>query len=187
MPYVFKKGVFLLSLKFFLLSCFFSVRAEAELHVEPYVGLSMVYTNKSPTVNVSNLINSQYWTGPNMGIRLGYSSLGLAVGGDVAVGRWSALGKNTDGTLTPILPGLFVSYKLPLLLKLYAVGIPHSWVSASSNTNKKSCRGRGVKLGFSWISFPFLSVNLEYMPLHFGGEVCNSWSHTASIYTSLTF
>ena len=197
MRYVFQNKAFFLILRLFpplVFSLFFSFEGKAKLHVEPYAGFSLSWTTgkkSGPDVTTASgitaLINGPYYAGPNMGMRIGYSSLGFAVGGDFALGRWMAVGTNRKESLTPFLPGLFVSYKLPMLFKLYAVGIPYASAQAVSGEHKKTCLTQGVKLGGSYISLPFLSINLEYMPLHFGGKSCNIWSHTGVIYANFTF
>ena len=128
-------------------------------------------------------------------MRLGYSSLGLAVGVDFTVGRWTSMYKEgfkdfrAKENITPILPGIFVSYKMPLLFRAYASLIPHSPVQFidEERASKYCKKSRGMKLGISYLSLPFISVNFEYMPLYIGGQDCGSWSHTGTAYLNFIF
>ena len=176
----------------------------AKIHIEPYVGLSGTYTGSKPvkkdtfedhSLAVDYLSEGRYYGGMNMGMRVGYSSLGLAVGLDFTVGRWTSLYKENFVSfrnreiMTPILPGLFVSYKLPMLFRAYASLIPHAFVHFTSQDGEsRYCNQvRGAKFGLSYLSLPFLSVNFEYLPMHIGGQNCNSWSHTGAVYANFTF
>ena len=139
--------------------------------------------------------NSSYYHGITPGMRLGYRSLNLAVGLDFSFGYWKSLKKegitNFRGqqNLIPLLPGLFVSYKLPILFRVYGALIPQASVSVRTQNQSHSCnKSRAMKFGFSYLSLPFLSINFEWMPMFIGGTGdCRSWSHTGSIYGNITF
>ena len=195
----------LYSLCFLFGLSFFSSLGFAKIHIEPYIGWSLTYTNKKPLQKETLKSGSdsfqyfkegRYYSGPTPGMRLGYSSLGLAVGLDFTFGNWMSIYKENSKSFTnqetirPILPGLFVSYKLPLLLRAYASLIPHAPIQFTSANEQESSyckKSRGLKIGVSYLSIPFLSVNFEYLPLYIGGENCNSWSHTATIYANFIF
>ena len=180
---------------------FFFFLSWAKFHIEPYVGLSATYTNSRPLIQKSSeavqfLKEGRYYAGLTPGMRLGYSSLGLAVGLDMSVSHLRSLYKENfqafknQETLNFYLPGLFVSYKFPLLLRAYATLIPQAITQLKSHKEEKNlyCKqSRGVKLGISYLSLPFLSVNLEYLPLYMGGTNCRSWSHTGTVYANFTF
>lgn len=177
----------------------------AKIHIEPYIGWSLTYTNKRPlqkeTLNSAlqsfqYFTEGRYYTGPTPGMRLGYSALGLAVGVDFTFGNWVSIYRDefipftNQETIRPILPGLFVSYKLPLLFRAYATLVPHAPVQFTSKNETKSTycsQSRGLKLGISYLSLPFLSVNFEYLPLYIGGDNCGSWSHTGTVSANFTF
>lgn len=182
----------------------FSPLAQAKIHIEPYAGWSWTFTNSNPikqdtvegvTSTVKYLDGGRHYTGPSAGMRIGYSSLGLAVGVDFTVGRWTSFYKEGfkefrgKENITALLPGLFVSYKLPLLFRAYASLLPHSPVHFTNEEGySRSCKqSRGMKLGLSYLSLPFISVNFEYMPLYIGGQDCGSWSHTGSAYVNFIF
>ena len=171
----------------------------AKWHIEPYAGLNLTFTssknilsNPSVRTTQSTIREGELYGGFIPGIRLGYSSMGLAVGGDFSVGRWYALGPDTPRkNITPLLPGLFVSYKLPAFLRFYLTLIPYTFVYISDparQVNNQLCNNsRGAKLGVSYISLPFLSINLEYLPLYILGTDCKAWSHSGVIYASFLF
>lgn len=182
----------------------FSPLSLAKIHIEPYVGWSFTFTNSKPLIpktsnktneTISYIKEGRYYSGPTLGMRVGYSSLGLAVGVDFSVGRWVSLYKENfvpfrnQETITPYLPGLFVSYKLPLFFRLYAILIPQAPVQFTSQENEsKYCKeSRGAKFGVSYLSLPFVSINFEYLPLYISGKDCRSWSHTGTVYANFIF
>ena len=172
----------------------------AKWHIEPYAGLNFTFTSsKNISLNQPSLETAQatikegeLYGGFIPGIRLGYSSMGLATGADFSIGRWFALGPATHKkTITPGLPGLFVSYKLPAFFRFYLTVIPYTVVHFSDpggEVESQYCKNsRGAKLGMSYLSLPFLSINLEYLPLYILGTNCKTWSHTGAIYASFIF
>lgn len=171
--------------------------SEAKVHIEPYAGWGVTIISSEPLTkeNSNSAINTigylrkgEYYQGPTAGMRLGYSKLGLAVGVDFTTGHWDSIGNQNKKTIIPIMPALFVSYKLPLLFRAYASLIPQSITRINTSENSQNCTGtRGGKLGISYLSLPFLSVNLEYMPLYIGGNNCSSWSHSGTAYVNFTF
>ena len=178
----------------------FAAAAGAGLHLEPYLGYGLTVTNPQPAGKadgaknaVHYFLNSKYYHGPSAGARIGYKSFGLSVGLDAAVGSWQALYDRES--LTPFLAGLFVSYRLPMLFRIYAVFLPGllaptAFVNVAGPEADKlssSCRAMGGKLGVSYFSMPFLSVNLEYMPLYIKGRNCLAWSHTGTAYLNFLF
>ena len=182
----------------------------AKIYIEPYVGYSFTALgtenfskknllekqaiDKKTQQVLSELSEKRFYQGISPGMRLGYSSLGLAVGVDLTVGYWkSVFGTDFTSfidrqTIVPILPGLFVSYKLPLLFRAYASLIPQARVQLKTKEGDQNCnRSRGGKLGLSYLSLPFFSVNFEYQPLYIGGVNCHFWSHTGTVSANFTF
>ena len=190
---------------YFSLGLFFTPLSSAKIHIEPYVGFSLISTNSRPLIEktrkqtteaINYLSEGRYYGGLTSGMRLGYSSLGLAVGMDITFGYWSSLYKENftpfrnKEILIPTLPGLFVSYKLPLLLRAYAVLIPQALIQFKSQEGdlKSWCNSsRGAKFGLSYLSLPFMSVNFEYLPLYINGKDCHTWSHTGTAYINFIF
>ncbi|MDE0092147.1 MAG: hypothetical protein OXN83_02540 [Oligoflexia bacterium] len=194
---------------FIFLVFFYIPLGRAKIHIEPYVGYSFTAIgtdnfsksllekqsiDKKTRQIIAELGKKQLYHGVSPGMRLGYSSLGLAVGLDFTVGYWkSVYGENFTSfrdrqTVIPILPGLFVSYKLPLLFRAYASLVPQANVLFKTKEGDKNCnRSRAGKIGISYMSLPFLSVNFEYLPLYIGGEGCQFWSHTGTASANFTF
>lgn len=193
------KNKFTAFLVLFVLTLFSTNPSSAKIHVEPYLGYSFTFLSSEPikqhqqtTELIQTAQEGEYFSGISPGIRLGYSSLGLAVGVDASFGWWNSVYSSEDSkTIIPTLPGVFASYKLPLFFRAYAVLIPKAYVQIKSPEDilNTTCNGtRGLKLGVSYLSLPFVSVNFEYLPLYIRGEGCNkSWSHTASAYANFTF
>ena len=191
----------LLALSGFVFSC----SGLAKIHIEPYVGWSLTYTNTKPiqekTLNKAResfnyLKEGRYYHGLTPGMRLGYTSLGLVVGVDMTFGFWKSLyrenftSSHNQETIFPLLPGLFASYKLPMFFRVYATVIPPiaRLYFKNERGDLKSCdRSGGAKLGLSYLSLPFFSVNFEYMPLYIGGTDCQAWSHTGAVHANFTF
>ena len=176
----------------------------SKVHIEPYVGLNFTFVDpdsfikefSSKTAKVINhLREGKYYGGFIPGTRIGYSFNDFAVGGDFSVGRWISLYKEdfvpfySQETITAIMPGLFVSYKLPLFVRLYAVLIPKAPVQFANQRNgSRFCnKSKGAKIGISYISLPFVNVNFEYLPLHIYDKNCSSWTHTGAIYANFIF
>ena len=173
----------------------------SKIHIEPYVGLNFTFVNSNSSIKefsnqtvktISHLKEGKYYGGFIPGVRVGYSFNGLAVGGDFSVGRWISLYKEnfvsfySQETITAIMPGLFVSYKLPLFVRLYAALIPKAPVQFASQRNgSRFCnKSKGVKIGVSYISLPFVNINFEYLPLHIYDKNCSSWTHTGAVYAN---
>ena len=172
----------------------------AKVHIEPYLGLSWTFNNSKPLKvdrdqmkeTLRSFQGGRHYGGLNTGMRLGYSAMGLAVGGDFSIGRWFSLYKDdwtsflNKEALTLYAPGLFVSYKLPLLFRVYATLLPQTFVHVSESEEHRAryCRAGGAKLGLSYFSLPFVSINFEYLPMYIGGGNCHSWSHTGAVYVN---
>lgn len=190
---------------FLLFSGFvFSPSLSAKIHIEPYVGFSGTFVNPKPidkgTLNETGkailyLSEGRIYSGLSSGMRVGYSSLGLAVGLDMNLGYWRSMYKEKftpfhgEEIIVPILPGIFVSYKLPLFFRAYATFIPKAHVQFKNQKgDSQNCnRSMGAKMGVSYLSLPFLSVNFEYMPLYIGGGGCRVWSHSGTVYANIIF
>ena len=203
--------IFLLKKLVFLSFLLFPPLALGKIHIEPYFGYSFtaidveqisknLYAKEQSQLenieeNLKAIGNTSYYHGITPGMRLGYRSLNVAVGVDFTFGFWKSLYKagledfKGSQVLFPVLPGLFASYKLPILFRVYGTLIPQASILVQTQNKSQSCnRSRAMKLGFSYLSLPFLSINLEYMPLFMDGTTnCQSWSHTASIYGNITF
>ena len=193
------------SLKFFT-ACFLFLFSEcllAKLHFEPYAGYGVIFTSDRPLNiqedSISDSLNSikgiQFYHGFSGGARVGYTRLGLAAGLDVTLGRMAG----QSNSLTPILYGVFASYKLPVLFRIYGVLIPGrigSWPLShirvipkhQGDGETQHCEVWGGKAGISYLSLPFISINFEYQPswIPSGGACQEVWSHSLIAYINLT-
>ena len=173
-------------------------QAVAGIHIEPYMGLSWSFSGKKAFTEIASSLQenqkSQHYFGPTPGLRLGWSTLGLAVGLDASLGYWQSVFKEDFSDRRtkkiPMLWGLFASYKFPLLWRAYVVIIPPLsnvlFISQSQN-NTHCSKTAGAKFGFSWISLPFIGINIEYSPMYISGGHCRAYAHTGSAYVNLTF
>jgi len=182
-------------------SLFYSSLSLAKIHIEPYFGYSFTaigkenLSNKNETENLIEEIDQKlellgstgYYHGITPGMRLGYRALNLGLGLDFTFGYWRSFKKQE---IFPVLPGLFISYKLPILFRVYGSVIPRATtiLRTDQDSNKTYNRSQGIKLGFSYLSLPFLSINFEWMPLQIRNKEGSSyWSHTGSVYANITF
>ena len=185
---------------FFCFLFLFSVDCLAKFHFEPYAGYGLTFTGSqlfnptedSPSTSYRHVQEGEFYHGFSGGARIGYSRLGLAFGLDLTWGRITGSSNN----LTPVLYGAFASYKLPLFFRVYGTLIPghlgqwtlsHMYITPRSEDRSTVCAAWGGKLGVSYLSLPFLSINFEYQPLHISGpENCQSLlSH--SLIASINF
>lgn len=194
-----------LKFSIFIISSLATSVSLANLHLEPYAGLAVTYTNArildQEILNTNKATyeyfkSSRYYYGPIFGLRLGYSSLGLAVGLDASAGRWKSvyeenfkLSQNAE-ILTPILAGLFISYKLPLLFRAYAGLFPLAKVNIERKQNELVVcdKSLATKLGVSYLSLPFISVNFEYLFINMQKNPhCPAGSHSGTVYANFLF
>ena len=128
----------------------FSQSSLAGLLIEPFLG-SYDMTNEVEGVSSSvPYEETSEPTGSLMGLKLGYSTFGLAAGADYTIIK----DEENDITAT----GLFVSYKFPVLVKAYATYI----LSAAVDGLKA---GTGTKIGVGFTGLPFVHINLEMYSL----------------------
>ncbi|MBC6415790.1 MAG: hypothetical protein GDA46_05300 [Bdellovibrionales bacterium] len=173
--------------KLFIFLIFFSQLSFSKVHLESYLGYSF-------TLMDANFLNKNSFHGLTPGLRLGYSSLGLATGVDFNVGIWKPfdwkkpLSYSSD-FVTPVFLGLFLSYKLPLFFRVYSTVIPMV-LNLTDKNSSFYCESntQALKIGFSYLSLPFLSINFEWLPMYRGGEKnCRGFSHTVSISGNVIF
>ena len=204
-------------LTFFILTISFP--SLAGIHIEPYVGYGFTIISKDrvtkETLNnvgesFSYLKDGKKFNDLTAGLRLGYRSLGLALGVDFSAAKWESL--TGSEVLTPVTAGIFASYNLPLLFRIYGVLIPKTfaWVSVGVKDKSKAneplviaevlkassqpipfhCKkSSGGKVGLSYLSIPFLSINFEYQSLYIDGDskACGAWSNTGTVFLNFMF
>ena len=167
----------------------------AGFHLEPYAGLGVVVSGnpEGNTNKVSWLLKGDLYRRVALGARVGYTKLGLAFGLDMSGSHHSSLRSFQEESFFTALPGVFISYKLPLFLRAYGVLVPHGFFikrdSEMKSIQESSNPVRGVKLGISYLSVPFLSVNFEYQPLYLAAARGSqgSWLHGITAYLNLIF
>ena len=151
-------------------------KANAALYLEPYVASMMntTYTTDSSDGDVS---------GNSVGARLGFSNMGFAVGFD---GRRSNVtfapetGSDIDYVFTEY--GLFLSYDLPMMFRIWGNYILAGEGVESENTDNKVKKGTGISIGVGYKVLSIISLNLESFSMKYteaesaAGSVDNDFS-----------
>lgn len=144
-----------------LLSSFVAAEAHAGVLVEPMVGYQFGDGDEGSTDHT--------YSGPFLGGRLGYQTLGLMLGLDYRLATFEDKAENTAGVTKDDQKqqkiGAFVGYNLPIMLRAWASY--YFDVSTedddSRNANKgDKYSGDGIGLGIGFTGLPFISLNLEY-------------------------
>ncbi|MBC7419797.1 MAG: hypothetical protein H7328_03630 [Bdellovibrio sp.] len=159
-----------MSMKIALLSVFailtFNQTARAGLLLEPYLGYAFSGDIKGAS--------SYKITGTELGARVGFSTLGFAIGGEYMSGNFKDDAPNSS-TYTNNDLGIFASFKFPILVRVYATFFPSSEFKQSATGYSATIKsGTQTKLGVGFTGFPIISVNLEYLmgsysKVNFGG------------------
>ena len=163
----------------------FSCLCQAGLSIEPFVGVGGFISN-----------SKLYYAAPSIGSRLGYSRWGLMMGVDAGYTNYSPFFRSyeVDQSVAPFKAGVSqmvpaaakitsdaasydvyyigpsVSFGLPLFLDAYASLIwswADSYTGIASSKASLTLSGPGLKVGMSYLSLPFLSINLELQALAF--------------------
>jgi hypothetical protein len=126
--------------------------AQAGILIDPYFGYVVSGSDS----------NSKTITGSDMGIRLGWTTLGFGVGVDATVSG-SYTYKNALGSTssTPAHTGVFVSYQFPILVRGYATYFLNTKTSETVNSNT----GNGTKIGVQYTGLPFIALGLEILTI----------------------
>jgi uncharacterized membrane protein (DUF485 family) len=141
--------------KIFILSSVFCTCTFASLHIDPYVGVS--YLNSTFAAVEHGADNLPL----TMGGRLGYSKLGLSLGGDYETTS-SMKFKNRTQEYDATNIGFFMGYTFPILLRAYATYFVSANMKATGSEVKD---GNGYKVGIGLTILPFIVVNVEYKDL----------------------
>lgn len=140
-----------LSVVFLFLTLAQSVNAS--LLLEPYVGYMSGTIKQNSSSNV---------TGTDFGARIGYSTMiGLAFGAEYE-GASLTDDASIKSTYTIGDLGAFISFKFPVLFRVYGTFVPSSTVKGSSNISFNLNKGTSTKLGLGFTGLPFININLEY-------------------------
>ncbi len=131
-----------------LLILFAGAFADANILIDPYLGYAISGTYGNSTV-----------TGTEMGGRLGWSSLGFAVGLDATIaGSYTYTASNVSISATPFHYGIFASFQFPILFRGYA-----TYFLSTKETDSASnyYTGTGTKIGVQFTGLPFVAIGLE--------------------------
>lgn len=144
-----------------------SLPAQAGLHVEPFLGYHMGKDDSTPENDI---------TGTEMGARVGFSTLGLSVGGELSKGMYD-VDSNPSVDLEPTNMGIFAAFEFPILVRAYATYIINAKADYGSSTE---IEGSGVRLGVGFTGLPFIAINVEYIDTTYdecsGSVACVGWS-----------
>ena len=172
-------------IQFLFILFLFPLLAQAGLAIEPYAGGGLAYFGEMRSgFSIGSRIGYKKF-GFTSGIDAGYSQfyifdLSQEAARTICENRTDSIGiakidipfcdKNTEqnpvSVYNIISAGPSVSFDLPLILSAYA-SITWSWVDKKIDNREKSfpLSGPGVKVGMSYLSLPFLQLNIEAQAL----------------------
>lgn len=117
--------------------------SSASLMVEPILGFESGKFDGS----------TDTFSGSSMGLRLGFSTLGLWVAGDYTMAQL----KHNTSEYSPKDLALTVGYDFPILVRGYASYI----LGTSYESGSSTVSGGGTKLGLGFTMLPLVSINVE--------------------------
>lgn len=131
--------------------------AQAGFLIDPYLGY---------IVSGSNNAGSSL-SGTDMGLRLGWTTLGLGLGVDATVaGTYTYKNGGSSGDYTPMHTGVFVSYTFPILVRAYVTYFVNAKVSTSSPVSA-AVTGNANKIGVQYTGFPFIALGVELYSMNY--------------------
>lgn len=147
--------------------------ANAGLLLEPYFSYKM-----SGSASFSS---GSSMTGNELGARVGYSTLGFAVGVDTTLsGKYTYSNSGVSSDSTPKNIGVFASYTFPILVRGYFAYL----VNAKESFTGAERSGTGTKIGVQFTGLPFVALGLETVSLSYKdlsvAGVTSSSSETAT-------
>ena len=102
--------------------------------------------------------------GNELGVRVGYSVLGFAVGVDTTLnGKYTYSNAGVTSDSTPKNIGIFASYDFPILVRGYFAYL----VNAKESFTGAEYTGTGTKIGVQFTGLPFLAIGLETVSLSY--------------------
>lgn len=142
---------------------FITTNAHAGLLIEPVLGYNVSAKFKLGTDDSSE----EKGKGLSYGGRLGFQRLGLSGGLDYLQSTIAIDENDYDSDLKSQELGLFVGYRFPVLLKVYA-----GYILSANGESKyddgvdagtlKVSKGTGTKIGVGFTGMPFIDLNFEY-------------------------
>ena len=158
--------------------------AKADISIEPYIGLAIGGEGETNfgTLNQNGIENN--FSGIQFGSRVGYSTLGFTFGIDFSLGSISVDSSNPSTSfyaksdnLKVNQTGIFVSYQLPILFRMWGTYFINANASGDDQVNLMEDQlfdaaddfssGSGIALGVGYTGLPFVSLNLEYRKLEY--------------------
>jgi hypothetical protein len=150
-----------------LLSVFISLKSSAGFLLEPYLCYKAYGSTEQVIAGQTTKWSS---SGPALGARLGFSSLGFMAGIDYSVGQFQ-LKRQTTVLLTTSSTkddyhsnafGFFLGYDFPLLLRVWGTYFLSTNYEDQDGANKgERFSGSGYGAGIGLKLLPFFSLNLE--------------------------
>ncbi len=141
---------FLISIVFALI---FSSAARADFVIEPWLGYELGTFDYPGNIKGDS-------TGANFGARLGFKTLGFAVGGEYSYSGLTdkpSSGSSVSQKATDL--GVFASFNFPILLRVYATYFVSSKATVGSYTG--TFEGNGYRVGVGFTGLPFVVLNVE--------------------------
>lgn len=141
--------------------------ASASLYLEPYVGYEISTLKGTDVANGLSGSLDYKNNGADFGGKIGYSTLGFAVGADYMAGSLTSKDQNSppqDTTVKGSDIGAFVQFTFPVLLKVSAT---YFFSSKGTNSSNADLKGNGFKIGAGFTMFPLISINLDMISVHY--------------------
>lgn len=130
-----------------------SAPAFADLYLEPYLGYETGEMG-SPGVDLKGSV---------LGAKLGYSSMGFAIGADYMMGSLELDTTPTTDVDTKDL-GIFAQFTFPILIK---VGVTYFMDSKADTGGAVDLEGSGTKIGVGFTGLPFVAINLDMININY--------------------
>ena len=148
-----------------------SLPLKAQYLFEPYLGAALFGDGDAAdsTTNHNSSYSSFFY-----GARLGYQYWGLEVGVDYGRSSFVLENSESQGSVSKdkLLRqdwGVFVGYRFPIFLAIWAKWIPYGTLKGKDAPSPAKIyhhgddfKGSGRGLGLSWTGLPWISLNVEY-------------------------
>ncbi|MBX3039535.1 MAG: porin [Bdellovibrionaceae bacterium] len=130
-----------------------SSSAFASIYLEPSIGYE--------TGKIEGGATSNDLAGTNLGLKLGYSSLGFAAGLDYMRGSLKQ-DSSPSVTWTNQDLGVFAQFTFPILIK-----VSGTYFFSTEMEKSGKMTGNGTKVGIGYTGLPFLSINFDMINLSY--------------------
>jgi hypothetical protein len=166
---IMKIAVTILSAAFVFLG--FNQQAKAGILLEPYLG----YVSGSQKQSSKN-----NFTGTEAGARVGYSFFGFALGADYITASYTDDASPKD-TITEGELGAFVSFKFPILFRVYASYVPSSELKVKNSSVSSTLKdGSATRVGVGFTGLPIVNINFEIVSADYGKATALGTTSTLS-------